>query len=177
MVTIKDKSFERFIDESTIQARVAELGQAITQDYQGEELLVIPILNGSFIFAADLVRQINVPLQTSFIQVSSYGNKMSSSFEIKSSYNLDIDVEGKHVILVEDIIDTGFTINFLVNHFRKKKCASLKVVTFLLKPECYKGEYQADYIGMEIPPAFVVGYGLDYAQHGRELPAIYKLKE
>lgn len=170
--------------ESEIQAKVKELGAAISRDYEGKDLLVIPILKGAFMFAADLVRHIRVPLSIDFVLASSYmkmsiSGPMDSSGEVKLHYDAHGDVRGRHILLVEDIVDTGTTLNFLLEHFRSKEPGSIKICGLLNKQERRIVDVPVDYSGFDIPNEFVVGYGLDYDDQFRNLPyiSIFKKKE
>ena len=174
-VIIHDKVFVPFIHAETIQKRVKELGLQIANEYAGQRPLLIGILNGSVIFMADLLRTIDTACEIAFIRVSSYEG-IKSSGSIKNLIGLSDDIEGRHVIIVEDIIDTGDTAMFLLKELRSKNPASLKFATILFKPDSLQQPMQPDYIGFNIPSSFVVGYGLDYDGLGRNLPDIYQLK-
>ncbi|MBK7681089.1 MAG: hypoxanthine phosphoribosyltransferase [Bacteroidia bacterium] len=174
-VKVHDKIFTTFISAEKIQSRVAELGIAIDKDYSGKNPLLIGVLNGSVIFMADLLRNIKTPCEIGFIRVSSYEGT-SSSGKVKSIMGLENDIQGREVIIVEDIIDTGDTALYLIEEIKKKNPASIRFATILLKPEALRHKIQCDYVGFEIPPAFVVGYGLDYDGFGRNLADIYQLK-
>jgi hypoxanthine phosphoribosyltransferase len=155
-----------------IQARVAELGAAITQDYTGKELAIVSVLAGSFIFAADLCRKIDLPLSVDFLGVRSYGDSTSTSGVVRITHDLMRPIEGKHVLIVEDIVDTGLTIRFLMDTLLTRRPASLRLASLLNKPERARVSVPIDYLGFTIEDVFVVGYGLDYAQHYRNLPYI-----
>lgn len=174
-VTVHDKIFTTFISAEKIQTRVAELGAAIDQDYRGKNPLLIGVLNGSVIFMADLLRHIKTPCEIGFIRVSSYQGT-SSTGKVKNVMGLDDNITGREVIIVEDIIDTGDTAVYLIEEIKKKNPASIRFATILLKPEALRQPVKCDYVGFEIPPAFVVGYGLDYDGFGRNLADIYQLK-
>jgi len=162
------------IREDEIQQIVADLGQEISDHYQqaGGELIVIGLLRGSFIFMADLVRKIHYPLVVDFMAVSSYGDGTTSSGDVKIVMDLDESVEGKHVLLVEDIIDTGTTFKKVIRMMQNRGPKSLRVCTFLNKPSRRKYDVQIDFCGKDIPDEFVCGYGLDYAQKYRNLPYV-----
>jgi len=162
--------------EEEIKAKVKDMGSAISLDYNGEELLVIGILKGAFIFMADLVRQINVPLQIDFMDVSSYGTSTVSSGEVRIMKDLDYSIEGKNVLIVEDIVDSGLTLHYISEILRKRNPKTLKLACLLDKPSRRKSPTYPDYIGFSIADEFVVGYGLDYAEYYREYPAICILK-
>jgi hypoxanthine phosphoribosyltransferase len=174
-VQVHDKIFTPFITAAQIQQRVAEMGALINTEYAGKKPLLIGVLNGSVIFMADLLRHIHSACEIGFIRVSSYQGT-SSSGAVKNVMGLNDDLTGRDVIIVEDIIDTGDTAVYLIEEIRKKNPASLKFATILFKPAALKHDLQPDYVGFEIPPAFVVGYGLDYDGLGRNLADIYQLK-
>jgi len=165
------------IDEETIAKRVAEMGAEITRDYQEKELVVICILRGGVIFMSDLVKQIKLPLYMDFMAVSSYGMSTKSSGVVRILKDLNEDIEGKDVLIVEDIVDTGLTLHYLVDYIKSRNPRSVKVCCFLDKPSRRKVEVKVDYVGFEIPDKFVVGYGLDYAQKYRNLPYVSVLEE
>lgn len=174
-VQVHDKIFTPFITAAQIQQRVAEMGALINTEYAGKKPLLIGVLNGSVIFMADLLRHIHSACEIGFIRVSSYQGT-SSSGAVKNVMGLNDDLTGRDVIIVEDIIDTGDTAVYLIEEIHKKNPASLKFATILFKPAALKHDLQPDYVGFEIPPAFVVGYGLDYDGLGRNLADIYQLK-
>lgn len=167
-----DKKIEVLHSEAEIRARVAELGKRISRDYAGKELTVIGVLKGSFIFMADLVRAITIPVSCEFLSVSSYGNAVRSSGEVKLNLDIAEPLAGKHILIVEDIIDSGLTLQFLIELLSVRHPASLKVCALLDKPAARKSAAKVDYVGFAIRDEFVVGYGLDYAQKFRELPYI-----
>lgn len=158
------------IDAGTIAQRVAELGRAITADYRGQDLVVVPVLKGSFMFAADLVRQIDLDVAVDFLAVRSYGNGQESSGVVQITSDLTHSIEGKHVILVEDIVDTGLTVAYLHENLATRQPASLKVASLLHKPARTRVPVQIDYLGFTVEDVFIVGYGLDFAQKHRNLP-------
>ena len=165
------------IDEETIAKRIAEMGAEITRDYQEKELVVICILRGGVIFMSDLVKQIKLPLYMDFMAVSSYGMSTKSSGVVRILKDLNEDIEGKDVLIVEDIVDTGLTLHYLVDYIKSRNPRSVKVCCFLDKPSRRKVDVEVDYVGFEIPDKFVVGYGLDYAQKYRNLPYVSVLEE
>ena len=165
------------IDEEKIMKRVAEMGAEITRDYEGKELVVICILRGGVIFMSDLVKQIKLPLYMDFMAVSSYGMSTKSSGVVRILKDLNEDIEGKDVLIVEDIVDTGLTLHYLVDYIKSRNPRSVKVCCFLDKPSRRKVDVEVDYVGFEIPDKFVVGYGLDYAQKYRNLPYVSVLEE
>lgn len=164
------------LDEDQLKERVRQLGQQITEDYKGENILVVGILKGAMIFLTDLVRNIDVPTSFDFMAVSSYGAGTVSSGVVRIMKDLDKSIEGKHVIIVEDIVDTGLTLQYLVENIKSRGPASLKLCTLLDKPERRKVDVPIDYKGFSIPDEFVVGYGLDYNERYRNLPYIAVLK-
>lgn len=153
-----------------IASRVQELGQQITQDYQGKELHLICVLNGAFIFMADLVRAIELPLSTDFMSVSSYGSATESSGDVRLIKDLEHSLKDKHVILVEDIVDTGLTMEYLLGYLQGHDPLSVSIASLLSKPSRAKVDIHIDYLGFEIEDAFVYGYGLDIAHLHRNLP-------
>ncbi|ADG81653.1 hypoxanthine phosphoribosyltransferase [Thermincola potens] len=165
------------VGANEIKAKVKELGEQISKDYAGKDLLVIGILNGAVIFMADLIREITIPINIDFMAVSSYGATTESSGVVRILKDLDQSVENKHVLIVEDIIDSGLTLKYLVEILKSRGPASVKVCTLLDKPDRRKTEVHVDYNGFVIPDEFVVGYGLDYDEKYRHLQEIYVLKE
>jgi hypoxanthine phosphoribosyltransferase len=163
-------SMKPLIDAGTIAQRVADLGRAITQDYLGKELVIVPVLKGSYVFAADLVRQIDLDLAIDFLGVRSYGNQQQSSGVVQITTDLSRSIEGKHVIVVEDIVDTGLTVAYLHDNLATRQPASVKVAALLHKPARTRVPVQIDYLGFTVDDVFIVGYGLDYAQKFRNLP-------
>lgn len=164
------------ITREEIAQRVRELGQQITEDYRGEHIVLVGIMKGAIVFYADLARAITRPVTMDFMAVSSYGASTKSSGVVKIVKDLDVDIMGKHVIVVEDIIDSGLTLNFLKENLMKRGAKSLKLCTLLDKPERRRTHVEVDYTGFTIPDEFVVGYGLDYAGMYRNLPFIGVLK-
>ena len=160
------------LSEKQLLERVRELGEQISTDYLDKDLVVVCVLRGSFIFVSDLVRSINIPLAVDFISISSYGSGTTSSGVVRFLKDLDEEISGRHVLVVEDIIDTGTTLKYLLENLQTRKPASIKVCTLLSKPERRKVEIAIDYNGFVVPDHFVVGYGLDYAEKYRNLPYI-----
>ena len=156
--------------------RVAEIGAEITADYAGKEILMIGVLRGAVLFMADLARAIKVPVAIDFMAVSSYGAGTSSSGVVRILKDLDEDIAGKHVLVVEDIIDSGLTLSYLLGNLESRKPASIKLCTLLNKPERRKVKVDIDYNGFDVPDYFVIGYGLDYREKYRNLPFIGILK-
>ncbi|WP_339876273.1 hypoxanthine phosphoribosyltransferase [uncultured Algoriphagus sp.] len=173
-VKLKDKEFEIFLSNENIDFRISELGSAITQDFSGQELILVGVLNGSFVFIADLCRKIDLQISTSFIKMSSYLGTESTG-TVRSILGLEEKIEGKNVLIVEDIVDTGISMDYLLKALSALNPAKLSIVTLLHKPDAFQFNYTIDYVGFEIPNKFVVGYGLDYDGLGRNLPDIYQL--
>ncbi|MGM0214671.1 hypoxanthine phosphoribosyltransferase [Enterococcus sp. AZ109] len=174
---MQGKDIERvLIDRAEIQQRCVELGKELTEDYADKNPLVVGILKGAVPFMADIVREIDTYLELDFMDVSSYGNQTVSSGEVKIIKDLDTNVEGRDLLIVEDIIDSGRTLHYLVELFKYRKAKSVKIVTLLDKPEGRVVDIEADYIGFNVPNEFVVGYGLDFAETYRNLPYVGILK-
>lgn len=174
-VVLNGKSFDLYLSERQIQARVDALAAELNADYAGLSPLLLPILNGAFIFAADLIRALNVQPGVQFVSISTYGNDTVSSRTVQSAYGLNhLRVRGRHVLIVEDIVDTGFTVEYLRHYLNEQEAASVRVCCLLHKPDALQFGESPEYAGFEIPNEFVVGYGLDYAQQGRELRHIYR---
>lgn len=163
------------VSQAIIQKKVRELAKKISEDYKGEELVLIGVLKGGFVFLADLAREITMPVAIDFISVSSYGSSSKSSGVVRILKDIDIDIANKHLLLVEDLIDTGLTLSHLKELFRTRNPKSIKVCTILDKPSKRLIELPVEYPGIEIPDKFVVGYGLDYAEKYRNLPEVYEL--
>ncbi|WP_041085368.1 hypoxanthine phosphoribosyltransferase [Jeotgalibacillus soli] len=162
--------------EEQLQEKIKELGSQLTEEYKDSYPLVIGVLKGALPFMADLIKRMDVYLEMDFMDVSSYGNSTVSSGEVKIIKDLNTKVEGRDILILEDIIDSGLTLNYLVDLFRYRKAKSIKIVTLLDKPSGRKADVKADYVGFVVPDAFVVGYGLDYAERYRNLPYIGILK-
>ena len=165
------------IDAATIAARIAQLGRDIARDHPAGPLHLICVLNGAFMFMADLVRAIDLPLTVDFISVSSYGSRTESSGEVKLVKDLDQSLKGKHVLLIEDIVDTGLTMRYLLNYLEGRHPRSVKVAALLSKPARRVVEVPVDYLGFEIEDAFVYGYGLDVDHRYRNLPFVTSMGE
>lgn len=172
-----DNEIERILlSETELRQRVQELGAQITADYQGKAPVLISVLRGSYIFMADLSRAIDLPCSIDFMSVSSYGKGTSSSGQVQITKDLSDEIEGKDIIIVEDILDSGNTLFYLMQLLQARHPASIQLCTLLDKPERRVKDIKADYIGFTVPDAFVVGYGLDYAEQYRNLPYIGILK-
>jgi hypoxanthine phosphoribosyltransferase len=168
---------EIMIDEETIMTKVKELGKQITLDYQDKDVLLVCVLNGASMFMSDLMKEIKLPLEIDFMAVSSYGLSTKSSGVVKIIKDLDKTIEDKHLIIVEDIIDSGLTLSYLLENLKSRGPKSVEICTLLSKPSGRKTHVDTKYIGFEIKDEFVVGYGLDYAEKYRNIPYIFILKE
>lgn len=175
-VKIHDKTFRILIDARKIQDRVKQIASEINAEYNGKRVLFLGVMNGSFLFAADLFKNINLECEISFIRVSSYSG-LESSGKMKSVVGLNTDIKDRHVVIIEDIVDTGDTMKYLLEELNSKQPATVKIATMVFKPEALKHPLKPDYVGFEVPPEFLVGYGLDYDGLGRNLNDIYILKE
>jgi hypoxanthine phosphoribosyltransferase len=160
------------IDADRLQTRIHELGEEITADYAGKELLLVGVLKGAVFFMADLMRAISVPCEIDFMAISSYGASTDSSGVVRILKDLDINIEGRHVLVVEDIVDSGLTLSYLVRNLESREPASLEVCSLLTKPGRREMEVDIRYVGFEIPNRFVIGYGLDFAERYRNLPYV-----
>lgn len=170
-----NEKIEILFDEEQIITRAKEIAEQINKDYEGREVCLLCVLKGSVFFTCELAKHITVPVKLGFMSVSSYGDRMTSSGAVTINSDADVDVKGKHVIVVEDIIDTGKTLSFLMHMLAKRNPASLKLCALLDKPDRRVTEMPVDYIGFEVPDKFLVGFGLDYAQKYRNLPYIGEL--
>lgn len=168
---------EILIDQETLQNRIKQLGEKISKDYAGKDLILICVLKGAILFMADLAQNIDIPLEMDFMDVSSYGDSAQSSGVVKIIKDLDTNIEGRDLLIVEDIVDSGLTLSYLVDLLKGREVKSLKICSLLDKPTGRIGQVEIDYTGFEVPDAFVVGYGLDYAEKYRNLPYIGILKE
>jgi hypoxanthine phosphoribosyltransferase len=173
-VRVKDKEFEIFIPASQIEGVVKQLANRINADFDGKNPLFLAILNGSFVFAADLLRKISIPCNISFVKFSSYSGTETTD-KVKELIGLNEEINGRHIILIEDIVDTGNTIELILSNLSRMSPADVKIACFCHKPDAFQKSYKIDYIGMNIPNEFIVGYGLDYDGYGRNLPDIYKI--
>ncbi len=174
-IQVLDKKFKPYRSAEEIEAAVVRLANEINRDYEGKKPIFLVVLSGSFIFAADLFKRIKTPCEVSFIKVSSYSGT-ESTHAIREVIGLPKEVAGREIIVIEDIVDTGETIEYLNFVINRAQPAGLKICTLLFKPEKYSKNFPIDYIGMSIPNDFVVGYGLDYDGFGRNLPAIYQIE-
>jgi len=173
-IHILDKTFREFITEEVIQERIIELAAQINRDMAGKDVVFLGILNGAFLFAADLFRNIVLEARISFVKLASYEGT-SSSGKIKELIGWNEDIKNKSVVVIEDIVDTGHTLERIVDELNIRKASEIRIATMLFKPDAYKMDIHLDYVGFEIPNDFVVGYGLDYDGYGRNLPSVYAL--
>lgn len=176
MIQVLDKTFEVFIEEQEIQKKVRSIAEQIDAQFLGEEIVFIAVLNGAFMFASDLMRAITLDAEISFVKMSSYLGTESTG-NVDELIGLNNDIKGKSVCIIEDIVDTGITIDKIISLLSLEQPKAIKVCTLLYKPNAFKGNNEPDYVGFSIPNAFVVGYGLDYNEKGRNLGSIYQIKE
>lgn len=175
-VTLKDKQFKPYIPADELQQIVARLGEQISSDYAGKSPVFLIVLNGAFMFGADLMKHIDLTCRISLIKVSSYQG-MQSTHTVSELIGLNESIENEDVVIVEDIVDTGVTMDHLLGTFKDKKPKSLAICSLLFKPDKFTKNFKIDYIGKSIPNEFVVGYGFDYEGYGRNLPCLYSVKE
>ena len=175
-IRVHDKDFEPYLSAEQITSGIRSIAQKLNKDYAGKRPLFIAILNGSFMFAADLFKELKIDAEICFIKLASYKGTKSTGHVI-TAIGLDIDLYGRDVVIVEDIVDTGKTLNEFLPQLRHQQPASLKIVALLQKPDALQFPINVDYIGFSIPNKFVVGYGLDYDGLGRNMPEIYRLAE
>ena len=175
-VKVHEKEFSKFIDANEIEKAVDKIATQINQDYKGKNPLFLIVLNGAFMFAADLLKKVTIPCEISFVKLSSYiGTKTTSV--VRELIGLDEVLNNRSVIIVEDIIDTGITMGVTTEKLKKLEAKDVRIATLLFKPDAFRMNYEIDYVGINIPNDFIVGYGLDYDGHGRNLPHIYKIIE
>ena len=175
-VTVRDKTFVISISSEQIEKRIAELAAIINADLKGKEPLFLSVLNGAFLFSADLLKKITIDCEISFVRVSSYMG-MQSTGSIKNLIGLNHEINGRTVVILEDIVDTGDTVVYLLEELRKNNPAEIRIASLLLKPKALRHDLKIDYIGFEVPNDFLIGYGLDYDGLGRNLNDIYKIKD
>jgi hypoxanthine phosphoribosyltransferase len=175
-VQIKDKKFELYIPEKEIQQSIQKVAKQINIDYKGEEVIFVGVLNGAFMFASDLMKGVDLTCEISFVKVQSYKG-VSSTGNVYELIGLTTDVKDKHVIVIEDIVDSGLTLNKLYSMIEHLAPKSVEVATLLYKPDAFKGKYPPKYVGIEIPNKFIVGFGLDYLEEGRNTKDIYQITE
>lgn len=173
---IEDDVEQILIGEEELAERILQLGQQITEDYEGKDLIVVGILKGASLFMSDLIRKIEGKISIDFMVVSSYGNASETSGVVRIIKDLDMDITDKHILLVEDIIDTGLTLAYLKEYLCNRKAASVRICTLLDKPCRRSKPVDVEYIGFEVPDEFIIGYGIDYAEKYRNLPYIASLK-
>lgn len=176
-LTVQGDQFRRYLTADRIRKRVREMGRSISDDYAETTPILVSVLNGAFMFTADLMRAIDTDCEVDFIKLSSYGAAKVSSGEVHELKSIDADLEGRDVLVVEDIVDTGLSMEFIKNRLREYDPASLRVATLLHKPTATEPDLTLDYVGFRIPDLFVIGYGLDYGQIARNLSDIYILDE
>ena len=175
-INVNGDNFVVYISEEQIKGRIKELAERINNDYKDKLPIFIGILNGSFIFLSDLIREITIDCEIDFMKLSSYGDRKISSGNVKLLKDLNCQIEGRHIIIVEDIVDSGLSINYMEQLINVHKPESLRVVTLLHKERDVKLNIELDYVGFQIPDKFVIGYGLDYAQKARNLKSIYVIQ-
>ena len=172
METVKDAVGEILIEEEPLQARIAELGAEISREYEGRDLLLVGVLKGAVFFMADLMRELTIPCEIDFMAISSYGAATDSSGVVRILKDLDTNIAGRDVLVVEDIIDSGLTLSYLMRSLKARKPASLEICALLTKPERREIDVPVSFVGFEIPNKFVIGYGLDFAERYRNLPYV-----
>ncbi|PSQ96191.1 MAG: hypoxanthine phosphoribosyltransferase [Bacteroidetes bacterium SW_11_64_17] len=177
VVTVQGERFRRYLSADRIQERVAEMGRTIARDYADATPILVSVLNGAFMFTADLMRALDIDCEIDFIKLSSYGDAKVSSGEVHELKSVDADLDGRDVLIVEDIVDTGLSMEFMKDRLREYNPASLRAATLLHKPRATEPDLRLDYVGFRIPNLFVIGYGLDYGQLARNLSDIYILDE
>ncbi len=171
---VRELVFEKFFEKEEIDAAVQKVADEINRDYQGKNPLLLAILNGSFIFASDLMRKLTIPCEISFVKFASYAGTRTTT-DVKELIGMTEDVSGRSVIVVEDIVDTGITMDKILKDVRSKNPTDVKVACFCFKSEAFVKDFPIDYLGLEIPNKFIVGYGLDYNGYGRNLPDVYQV--
>lgn len=176
-ITIKDKTFVKYITANEIDTAVATLAEKLNTDYKGKTPIMMVVLNGAILFASDLLKKMSIDCEVSCIKVSSYDGGLSSTNKVKSLIGLNTDITDRDVIIIEDIVDTGLTISALIDQLKAGNPASIKIAALTFKRDAYKINIPIDYVALEIPNKFIVGYGLDYDELGRNLPDIYQLHE
>jgi hypoxanthine phosphoribosyltransferase len=174
-IICRDESFRLYLDREVLDERITEMGREISAEYAGRTPILISVLNGAFMFTADLMRAIDIDCEVDFIKLSSYGDEKVSSGQVRELKSIDADLDGRDVIVVEDIVDTGLSMQFMLNRLAGLNPASVRVATLLHKPSSTEPDLRLDYVGFEIPDLFVIGYGLDYGQIARNFPDIYIL--
>jgi hypoxanthine phosphoribosyltransferase len=173
---MKDYRLVPRVSEAEILEQVDRMAEAINRDYAGEPLLLIGILKGAYVFLSDLARRLTMPVEIDFVRLASYGQGAVSSGEVRITKDIELPVRGRHVLVVEDIVDTGLTLDWYLKHLRHLDAASVKLCAFIDKYECHKVDVPLDYVGIRIPDGFLVGYGLDFAEKHRNLGGIYEVE-
>ena len=176
MITVKDKQFRPYISKEEIDGINDRLASELSRDYAGRDLVACPILTGAYMFAADLLRRLTITCEVSFVRYASYSG-MTSTGQVRCMLPFPPNVEGRDVLIVEDVVDSGFSMRHMIDAVMALHPRSVKICTLFFKPEAFKGDYKVDYIGREIGNEFIVGYGLDYDEYGRTLPEVYVLSE
>jgi len=176
VIQVLDKSFEEFITRDEIDREIKSLGKTLNETYAGKEVVFLAVLNGAFMFASDLMKEVDLDCEISFVKMSSYQGTTTTG-KVEELIGLYTDIRGKYVVILEDIVDTGFTIDKIISLLEDKGAQSIEVCTLLYKPDAFKGVKKPDFVGFSIPNAFVVGYGLDYNEKGRNLDAIYQIRD
>ena len=175
-IQVHDRIFEKSIDFQEINAAIDRIAASLNRDFISDTPLFLAILNGSFMFAADLLKKIEFPCEISFLKIASYSGT-SSTEAVRRLIGIDEELTGRTVVIIEDIIDTGLTLEHVIGHLREMGAKEVRIASLLFKPDAFRGDYPVDYLGMEIPNEFIVGYGLDYNKHGRNFKDIYKIVE
>lgn len=175
-IAVADKQFELFITSEQIQKTIQSMAQQINRDLAGKDPLFLVILNGAFMFAADLLKLINTPCHISFVKLASYAGTTSTE-KVQELIGINEDLKGRLIVVVEDIIDTGITMDLILNRLHNLGAAEIRIAALLFKPRAFLRSFSIDYIGMEIPNDFIIGYGLDYNGYGRNYPDIYRIVE
>ena len=178
METIKvlDKEFKLYIKQEEIETVIKDIANQINEDYKGKSPIFLVLLNGAFMFASQLLKELTLDCETSFVKYASY-NGTQSTGNVKELIGLNSSLEGRDIVIIEDIIDSGYTMKCILKKLEDLKVASVKIATMLFKPNAFEFDYKVDYIGMNIGNEFIVGYGLDYNEHGRNYASIYKVVE
>jgi len=174
IIRVHDKEFDLYIPQDQIERAIKKVADDINRDMAGKNPLFLVVLNGAFMFAAELFKSLEIDCEISFVKLSSYAGTKSTNV-IRELIGLDYSVSGRNVVLVEDIVDSGLTINYTMGKLKKLEAKSVTVATMLFKPKAFRFNFEVEYIGIEIPDEFIIGYGLDYNEHARNLPDIYKV--
>lgn len=175
-IKILDKTFRIYIPQHDIEKAIQDVADSINVDMRGKNPVFVVVLNGAFMFAAELFKRINIDCEVCFVKLASYESTQSTG-SVRQLMGIDMPLEGRHVVIVEDIVDTGHTINYTLDYLKDKNIADVKIATLFFKPKAYQYSYSLDYVALDIENEFIVGYGLDYNQQGRNLPDVYILNE